>query len=156
MERRDRWAGCSVCKWKILSITKFDEIIQQKALSPGAAPPPPGPPAPGPPAPPRAAGPRARPGGGGGGGGPRVEHHIRLRKGICAVKIYVFKFKITIWGGGGRLKGDGRRKNWLIESNAKCRYLKKLICKGGVCGSCLSVWGPLPLLAFCLGSKAIL
>ncbi len=33
MERRDRWAGCSVCKWKILSITKFDEIIQQKALS---------------------------------------------------------------------------------------------------------------------------
>ncbi len=30
----------------------------------------------------------------------------------------------------GKVRGINRRKIRLIESNAKCRYLKKLICKG--------------------------
>ncbi len=37
-----------------------------------------------------------------------------------------------------------RRKIILIESNAKCRYLKKLTCKRDFAAEVLSVWGPLP------------
>jgi hypothetical protein len=42
-----------------------------------------------------------------------------------------------------------RTKIRLIEGNAKRHHLKKLICKKGLCGKCLSVWGakyntPLP------------
>jgi serine/threonine protein kinase len=36
-----------------------------------------------------------------------------------------------------------RRRIRLIEGNTKCRHLKKFTCKG-LCGRCLSVWGPEP------------
>ncbi len=41
------------------------------------------------------------------------------------------------------LNGWGRRKIRLKECNAKCRHLKKLPVKG-LCGRCLTVWGPEP------------
>ncbi len=37
-----------------------------------------------------------------------------------------------------------RRKIRLIERNAKCRHLKKIELLKGLCGRCLSVWGPEP------------
>jgi hypothetical protein len=37
-----------------------------------------------------------------------------------------------------------------MESNAIYCYLKNLPVKG-ICGRCLSVWGPFPFLGFCLG-----
>jgi hypothetical protein len=43
-----------------------------------------------------------------------------------------------------------RRKIRLIESNAKCRYLKKVICKGTLPQAFICM-RPLPLLGFCLG-----
>ncbi len=62
------------------------------------------------------------------------------------------KFLFT-WGCstsvGGPLDGN-HRKIRLIESHEKCRHLKKLPAKG-LCCRCLSVWGPAPLLGFCLG-----
>ncbi len=42
---------------------------------------------------------------------------------------------------GSLMMGGVRRKIRLIEGNAKCRHLKKLTWKG-LCGRCLSVWGP--------------
>jgi hypothetical protein len=36
-----------------------------------------------------------------------------------------------------------RRKTRFIEGSAKCRHIKNWFVKG-LCGGCLSVWGPLP------------
>ncbi len=46
--------------------------------------------------------------------------------------------------------GVRRRKIRLIESNAKCRYLKQLTCRW-LWGRCLSVLRTPPLQGFCLG-----
>jgi hypothetical protein len=51
----------------------------------------------------------------------------------------------------GNLIWQDCRKIWLIESNAKCRYLKFFTCKGTLLQVfTVSVWGPLPS-KFCLG-----
>ncbi len=51
---------------------------------------------------------------------------------------------------GYRLVGWSRRKIKLIESNAKCRNLKKFTCKGTL-GAGVYFSEPPPLLGFCLG-----
>ncbi len=52
------------------------------------------------------------------------------------------------WGGGA--EPHGRRKVRLIESNEKYRHQKNWPVMG-LWGRCLSVWGPPPLLGYCLG-----
>ncbi len=50
--------------------------------------------------------------------------------------------------------GSTRRKVRLIESNAKCRYLKKLTCKGTLRQVFIGLRPP-PLQGFCWGGKAL-
>jgi hypothetical protein len=73
------------------------------------------------------------------------------------VLMKVWRSKITVYDSSEILfleRAQHRREIRMIESNAKCRYLKKLACKGTLRQVFICLRHP-PLLGFCLGWLSI-